>query len=178
VIAILLYVLAGLIGALALMALIGLFLRKDHLTTRTAELPRPPGALYAIIRDVERHPRWRPHLKRVELLPPVDGKRWFREHGRDGKITFVVDEDQPPDGDRPGRLVTRIADDKLPFGGRWIIEIAAAPGGARVTVTEEGVVKNPLFRFLSRTVYSLSATIETWLRALEREAVRGSSPDP
>jgi hypothetical protein len=97
----------------------------------------------------------------VELLPPIDGKPAFREHGSNGPIPFVVDEDVAP-----SRLVTRIADDKLPFGGRWVITVAPEGAGSRVTVTEEGVVKNPVFRFLSRTVFSLVKTQERWLQNL------------
>jgi hypothetical protein len=175
---ILLYVLGGLIGLVAVMALIGMSLRPDHVAARQAEVPRSPAELYAVIRDVEAMPTWRKELKKVELLPPVDGKRSFREHGRQGVITFVVDLDEPPTADRPGRLITRIADDKLPFGGRWIITVAPEGTGSRVTVTEDGVVKNPLFRFLSRTVFSLTATQEQWLRSLGRHVGADVTPRP
>jgi hypothetical protein len=173
-----LYLVAGLVGLVVLMALIGYALRPDHLAARTAEVPGAPADVYALIRDVERLPTWRKDLKRVELLAPVDGKRSFREHGRQGVITFVVDEDQPPEAGRAGRLVTRIADDRLPFGGRWIIEVAPAGAGSRVTVTEDGFVKNPVFRFLSRTVFSLTATLEHWLRALGRHHGAEVTPRP
>ena len=173
-----LYVVAGLVGLVVLMAVVGYTLRPDHLAARTADVPGAPAAVYALIRDLERLPTWRKDLKRIELLPPVDGKRSFREHGRQGAITFVVDEDQPPAGDRPGRMVTRIADDKLPFGGRWIIEVAPAGGGSRVTVTEDGFVKNLVFRFLSRTVFSLTSTLEHWLRALGRHLGAEVTPRP
>jgi hypothetical protein len=172
------YVVAALVGIVVVMALIGLALRPDHLAARTADVPGAPADVYALIRDVERLPSWRTDLKRVELLPPVDGKPAFREHGRQGVIPFVIDQDQPPSADRPGRLVTRIADDKLPFGGRWIIEVAPAGNGSRVTVTEDGVVKNPVFRFLSRTVFSLTATLEHWLRALGRHQGADVKPKP
>ena len=172
------YVVAGLVGLIVLMALIGFALRPDHLAARRADVPGAPAEVYALIRDVEKQPTWRKDLKRIELLAPVDGKRSFREHGRQGVITFVVDQDQAPEAGRPGRLVTRIADDTLPFGGRWIIEVAPAGAGSRVTVTEDGFVKNPVFRFLSRTVFSLSATIEQWLRSLGRQLGAEVTPEP
>jgi hypothetical protein len=156
-----LYAVAALAALIALMALIGLTLRADHVATREASIPRAPADVYAAIRDVARYPTWRPDVKHVELLPPIDGKPAFREHGANGKIPFVIDEDIAP-----SRFVTRIADDKLPFGGRWVITVAPAGTGSRVTVTEEGVVKNPVFRFLSRTVFSLSRTQEIWLKNL------------
>ncbi len=172
------YVVGSMIGIVAIMAGVGLLLRPAHLAARTAVIPRPPTDLFETIRDVERHPTWRKDIKRVELLPPVDGKRSFREHGRQGKIPFVIDEEIAPAGGGAGRLVTRIADDGLPFGGRWIIVVAPHPGGSRVTVTEDGFVKNPIFRFLSRTVFSLTATQERWLRALAAHAGATATPEP
>ena len=172
------YVVAGLVGLVALMAGIGAFLRPDHVAARQAEVPRPAAEIYGVIRDVEKHPSWRKDVKKVELLPPVDGKRSFREHGSQGKITFVVEADQAPEGGRAGRLVTRIADDGLPFGGRWIIEVTPAGERATVKVTEDGFVKNPVFRFLSRTVFSLTATQEQWLRALGRHLGADVTPVP
>jgi uncharacterized protein YndB with AHSA1/START domain len=161
------YVVAGLAALIALMALIGLTLRADHVATRDAAIPAPPAAVFAAIRDVAAYPTWRTDVKKVELLPPIDGKPAFREHGANGKIPFVIDEDVAP-----SRLVTRIADDKLPFGGRWIITVVPDGAGSRVTVTEEGVVKNPVFRFLSHTVFSLVKTQEKWLANLAAHFTR------
>jgi hypothetical protein len=181
-ITIILYVVGGLVGLIALMALIGLTLRPDHKAARQADLPRPAAELYDLIRDVEKHPTWRTDVKKVEILPPRDGKRSFREHSSQGTITFVVDSDDAPTGDGPGRLVTRIADDNLPFGGRWIIEVTPAPAAATarttVKITEDGFVKNPIFRFLSRTVYSLTATQERYLHALGRHVGAEVTPVP
>ena len=51
-------------------------------------------------------------------------------------------------------------------------------GTPRVTVTEDGFVKNPIFRFLSRTVFSLTATQEKWLRALAAHVGANATPEP
>ncbi len=171
-------IVGGLLGLVALMAVIGSFLPAGHVCGRTATVAAPPETVWAALVDVEGQPRWRKDLKRVEVLPSDGGKRQFREHGGQGKIRFVVDEERAPAGAAPGRLVTRIADDDLPFGGRWIISVVASPGGTRVTVTEDGVVKNPVFRFLSRTVFSLSATQEAWLRGLGRHLGGDVVPAP
>jgi hypothetical protein len=175
---IVLYAMGGLVSVVAVMAVIGLFLRPDHLAARSATLPRPQAEVWATLIDVEALPRWRKDLERVELLPAVDGKRAFRERGEQGDIAYVVDEEVAPAGAAAGRLVTRIADEALPFGGRWIVTVAPADGGSRVTVTEDGFVKNPLFRFLSRTVYSLTATQEQWLRNLGRHLGAEVTPAP
>jgi uncharacterized protein YndB with AHSA1/START domain len=151
----------GLVALIAALAIVGLFLRPGHVITRSAVIARPPADVWAALVDVAAQPTWRKDLKRVELLPAEGGKRQFREHGGQGAVRYVVDEETPP-----SRLVTRIADENLPYGGRWLIELAPDGAGTRVTVTEDGFVKNPIFRTLSRTVFSLSATTERWLRDL------------
>ncbi len=143
-----LYIVGGLIGLLVVMALIGLTLRRDHLAARTAVFPRPPAELYALIRE----PTWR---KDKDQLP------------------FVVDEDTPPT-----RYITRISDDKLPFGGRWIYVLTPDGAGTRLTITEDGFVKNPLFRFLSRTVFSLTSTMDHYLRDLGNHLGADITPAP
>lgn len=159
-------VVGGLVGLVVLMAVIGLFLRPDHVSARSAVIAAPPETVWATLLDVEGQPRWREDLKKVEVLPPDGGKRQFREHGGQGTIRYIVDEERAPTTAEPGTLVTRIADEDLPFGGKWIITVERDAGGSKVTVTEDGFVKNPVFRFLSKTVFSLSATQERWLAGL------------
>jgi len=67
----------------------------------------------------------------------------------------------------PTRLVVRIADPKLPFGGTWSYDIApAAGGGSELRITENGEIRNVIFRFMSRFILGYTATIETYLRDL------------
>ena len=61
-------------------------------------------------------------------------------------------------------LVGRIADANLPFGGSWTYELAPrAAGQTSLTITEDGEVYNPIFRFVSRFVMGHSATINQYL---------------
>ncbi len=55
----------------------------------------------------------------------------------------------------------------MPFGGTWTYVLVPDVAGTRLTITEDGEVYNPLFRFLSRFVFSQTATIDTYLRHLE-----------
>jgi polyketide cyclase/dehydrase/lipid transport protein len=152
-----LYIVAGLAGLIALMAVIGSFLPRDHVATRSATLPKPPEVVWAALSDLDAHPRWRRGLKRIERLSPTT----FREHSSQGAITFEIVEDHAP-----ARRVTRIADDKLPFGGRWIFELAPQDSGTKLTITEDGFIKNPIFRFMSATIFSTTATLERFLADL------------
>lgn len=151
------YIAGGLVGLLVLMALIGLALPREHVAARRAVLAKPPDDVWAALIDLDAQPRWRKGLKKLERL---DGTR-FRETTTQGAITFEVVEERPRE-----LRITRIADDKLPFGGRWIYELAPDGAGTRLAITEDGFVKNPVFRFLARTVFSTASTIEAFLRDL------------
>jgi hypothetical protein len=115
--------------------------------------------------DVERFPSWRQDVKRVRRLPDRDGKPAWVEEGRSGKMTFAVERVEPP-----RVLVTRIADPSLPFGGTWTLEITPAPEGARLRITEDGEIYNPLFRFMARFIFGYDGTIDGYFSALERTA--------
>jgi hypothetical protein len=58
--------------------------------------------------------------------------------------------------DPPRRLMTKVKDTEKMFGGTWTIVVA--PQG--ITVTENGWVANPIFRFVSRYVMGHHATID------------------
>lgn len=76
---------------------------------------------------------------------------------------------QTLESDAPRRLVTQIADPNLPFGGTWTTVITPADGESEVRITEGGEVRNPVFRFMSRFVFGLTATMDTYLRDLGKK---------
>jgi len=69
--------------------------------------------------------------------------------------------------DPPSLLVTRIAGENLPFGGTWTYRILPAAGGSDLTITEDGEVYNPIFRFMSRFVFGQYATMDAFIRKLQ-----------
>jgi uncharacterized protein YndB with AHSA1/START domain len=151
----------GGLGAL-LLALVafGYALPVAHVATRDAVLPAPPGRVFLVLTDVEAFPKWRSDVQAVEMIARTPHVQW-RERGSDGTIAFEVQESDPP-----RRLVTRIADQTLPFGGAWTFVLEPADGGTKLTITENGEVYNPLFRVMSRFVFGHTATIDRYLRDL------------
>jgi uncharacterized protein YndB with AHSA1/START domain len=140
---------------------VGSLLPVGHVVSRTAVLDAAPESVYARISDVPGYPKWWSEVSRVETLPPQGGRARYREHMNGDPIVFEIVEAVPP------RLfVSRIADPDLPFGGVWTFDLSPEGSGTRVTITERGEVRNPIFRFLSRYVFSQSATIESCLAAL------------
>lgn len=155
---------AGGLAALgALLAVAGLFIPKGHRAERTVTVNAPPERVFALISDVARYPAWRPDVKQVEMLPDSNGVIRFRETGTHGVIPYRVERNEPP-----ARWVTRIDDPSLPYGGTWTFALTPEGSGTSLTITEDGEIYNPIFRVLSRTVFSTTATIEAYQAALRQ----------
>lgn len=152
--------LAALIGLVLLMILVGYLLPQDHVATVEEVLPAAPERVWAAMTDVEAYPRWRRGVQSVEILPARDGRLAWREVGAN-TMSMGVEESAP------GRLwLVRILDGDLPFGGTWTYEIESEGAGTRITLTEDGSVYNPVFRFVSRFVMGHDATMRAWLEDL------------
>jgi uncharacterized protein YndB with AHSA1/START domain len=160
-----LLILVGLfVVLLLLVVMIGVLLPKEHTVTRAMRLKQPPAAVWQAITDYNKFPEWRHDVERVEPLPASIGKSgWVETVKGAGRIPLEITQSMPPQ-----RLVTHIADPNLPFGGDWVYEITATPDGAGSTlrITENGSVSNPIFRFVSRFVFGLRATMDNYLKAL------------
>ena len=129
---------AMLATGVSVVLVVGGRLPETHRATCRLRLTQPEGAVWDALREVAL----------VKARPDIQLQ--------------VVDE-------QPGqRLVVRIANDDLPFGGTWTWSLARAGDGTVVTVTEDGLVKNALFRFVSAYVMGHHATMETSLKALAK----------
>lgn len=154
------------VGVVALVAGIGFLLPKAHTASRTAQYSSGPDVVFAAIADVGQYASWRSDVTAVDLLPSDEGTM-FRETGVNGHTTYRIEALE-----RPTRMVSRIADPSLPFGGKWTFEIAAAGSGSTLTITEDGEVYNPIFRFISHFFMSPTATIETFQNDLGKHLAR------
>ena len=157
-----LIVLGVLVIALLAVALIGWRLPVAHVASRSVQVPAAPDSVFTLISTFERYPTWRKGVKAVDVTTE-QGTTRFREDGSNGPILFEVVE-----RNAPRRLVTRIADKSLPFGGRWIYEVTPSPAGSELRITEEGEVYNPIFRFVSRFIMGHTAGIDGYLADVER----------
>jgi hypothetical protein len=147
-------------GAIALIAALGMLLPVRHTAMRSATFKQSPQQVWDVIAG---SPTWRPDVQKVEELPTQDGHRMWREYGSQGqKMTYEV-----IDSDPPRKLVTRIADPRLPFGGTWTYVITPEDGGSELAVIENGEVYNPIFRFVSRYIMGYNTTLDRYFKALE-----------
>jgi hypothetical protein len=147
---------------------IGVLLPQSHSVTRSSHFHQPPQAVWDVITGP---PTWRPGIRSFENLPPRNGHRTWKEiDAHDTAVTYEAIEETPP-----FRLITRIADPNLPYGGLWIHEISLEPGGCVLQITEDGEIYNPVYRFMSRFVFGYTATIDAAIQALHaRLDQRGS----
>ena len=154
---------AGVLGVVVVAVIaVGYALPQAHVTSREKVIAQPPERIYRALTDVEKYPGWRSDVQKVDVLSQGQATRW-REHGSHGAITFELAEQQPP-----GRLVSRIADTSLAFGGTWTYELSGQGQTTRLRITEHGEVFNPVFRFMARFVFGHTATMERFLADLEK----------
>jgi Polyketide cyclase / dehydrase and lipid transport len=148
---------------IVLVVLIGYLLPVRHVAARAINLHKKPDDVFALVSNIENAATWRLGLHKIELLPSAEGRIRFREVTDDGTIAYEMAERKPPE-----RLVTRISDPNLPFGGSWIYEISATPEGCRLNITERGEVYNPIFRFVTRFFLGYNRSLDKYLESVAR----------
>ena len=139
------WVLAGLgalVGIGALAAAIGATLPRNHVASRTLRLRRTPQEAWAAI---------------------------IRATSASSVPADIVEDDPPR------RRVTRVKETEKNFGGTWTIVVAPAADAAAsapactVTITENGWIANPIFRFVSKFVMGHHATMDAMLKEVAKQ---------
>lgn len=166
-----LIILLILLSIVVVVLAVGMTLPEKHVAKTRTSFKAHAAQIWSAITDIKAFPGWRSDVKSVELLPAVNGKPAWREDGSNGKISYVQE-----DALAPSRLSVRLTDDSLPFGGTWTYEIVPAANGSQLTITENGIVRNPVFRFVSRFVFGHYKTQETYLKDLGKRLNETVSP--
>jgi uncharacterized protein YndB with AHSA1/START domain len=164
------------LGALAalflLMAAVGIALPRQHRATSAVAVAADPDQVWALVSDPAALQGFWEELEDVERLPDQDGKPLWRQKAGGFEMRFVVEESTPPT-----RFVTRIdAAEDAAFGGRWIYELEPMGTGTRVRVTEDGWVRNPLFRVMMHAM-GMHRTLDGYLSALGRKLGEDVRPE-
>ncbi len=133
-----------------------------HVATTSRTIPTTPDTIFALISHFEAAPTWRSDVRAVEQSDAISGRPQFVEISSTGRLPLEVTERVPPH-----RLVTRITDASLPFGGTWTYEITSTGQASTVTITERGEVYSPIFRFVSRYLIGHTRTMNTYLDHLQ-----------
>ncbi|MBK7875168.1 MAG: SRPBCC family protein [Planctomycetes bacterium] len=152
---------AVVVALVLLVVVAGPFVPRKHTVTRHVVVQKAPEDVWRVLTDFAAYPAWRSGMKKIERRPDRDGKPVWAEDSKFGKIPYVVDA-----SGAPHRLVTVIADASLPFAGRWTYVLSREKHGTRVAITEDGEIKNALFRVLAHYVFGYTRTIDTVLKDL------------
>lgn len=159
---ILLIVAGLLIIIVSLIVLVGMLLPQSHRATRTARFGQSAETVWKALTDYVAHSQWRTGLKEMKRLEDLEGNEiWKEVRGRGDSITYMTVESEPP-----RMLKSRIINNKQ-FGGTWTWEIE--PEGEEactLTITEDGEIYNPVFRFMARFVMGYRATMSRYLTDL------------
>lgn len=131
-----LFAVVAIVAVAAIVAIVGAMLPRNHVASRTLATTKAPAEIWALVSN--------PAFSKAAT-------------GQDVAVETI--ESIPP-----RKLVTKIADPNQPFGGTWTFAIAPAASGSTLTITEEGWVSNPIFRFVSRFVMGHHYTMDTYLK--------------
>jgi len=166
-------IVAGALAVLiALMALIGAFVSRDHRATSTISLRQSPDNVWEVVRDIGGAPAWFTAMEKSERLPDRDGHEVWRQKMSGFDVPILVLESSPP-----RKLVTQIDPTAGgAFGGTWTYELIPDSGGTRVSVTETGWIGNPVFRFMSRFLFGYYGSLDMYLRALAKRFGETAEP--
>ncbi len=158
---ILLYLAAAAVAVVLAVYLYGLTLPRNHRASSAITLDVPPDSVWPVVTDLGALlGHWR-ELEGAERLPDREGKPAWRQRAGGFEMTLIVEEAIPP-----SKLVTRIdAAPDADFGGRWIYDLVPAGTGTRVRITEDGYVRNPVFRVMMRAMGE-HRTLDGYLTAL------------
>lgn len=150
-------------GLIVIALVVGWLLPESHTATVMRTVDGSPVEVWSEINHPAAFPEWRPGVESVQVTAegPAGPTRWVERSGT-GELPLVVEERDPP-----RRLVVRIGGEDLPFGGTWTYDLERDGDRTRVTVTEDGEIYNPFFRFVARFFLGYDATMRDYLDGLE-----------
>ncbi|MDI1319636.1 MAG: SRPBCC domain-containing protein [bacterium] len=149
-----------LLGLLVLAGLVLYFLGRSlperHTARVSVVLPGARAKVWAIITDYQNMAAWWPAVKGVRLETRLNGEVWtWNKDSHDREIAYRTKEEQAP-----AKLVREIVADDLPFGGTWTFELTEDGGQTRLTLTEDGFIKPPLFRAIMQYFIGSNKTMK------------------
>ncbi len=156
---------SALLILIAIAYVVGSILPVAHVAAVRGELPATRERVWQTITDWPQHSRWRSDVAAVVVRSSKGDSvtTWVEVDAWGDSLTLATVEVDPP-----RRLVTRIAQDDLPFAGTWTFELDDDGPGTYIRIVEEGEVYDPIFRFVAAVFIGHTATLEAYLFDLRR----------
>lgn len=147
-------VLGVMLCCILIVVVIGYLLPVKHIATMRVSVNASPDIVWRRLTGFKDFPQWRKDVKAVEVISDTE---WVEIDQHNGKLPLRVINEEP------GRLlVTQIVGQGLPFGGKWEFRLEPDAKKTMVTITENGEVYNPIFRFVSRFIMGHETTIKKY----------------
>ncbi len=144
-----------------LAVIVGKRMPRDHVAAVYGIYNAAPEAVWALISDPTQSATWRGDVKRVDKLPRTDGRLAWKEMTDRGVTTYEMVAQEPMVSQ-----ITRITDEKLPYGGQWEFRLTRRGAGTELLITERGFVKPAIMRLLARTVFSQTKSLVAYHQSL------------
>ncbi len=154
-------VLGAIVALIVVVQVVGMMLPVKHTASSSRLLPAPPERIWEVLTDVEKHPQWRSGLQSATITER-NPLTWTEKNSM-GEMPLKTEVFEPPH-----KWVARIVGKDLPFGGTWTYLLTPEGTGTKMTITEDGEVFPPFFRFMSKFVFGQTKTQETYLNDLDK----------
>jgi len=128
---------------------------ENHVAAIAFVVPSSRATVWAALTDYTAMPKWWPAVKsvRTETRPNGDVVTWTTDpHGN--RMGFRTAESA-----EPSHLVREMVGSEKLFGGTWTYELTTEGSGTRITITERGYIKPPLFRGMAKLFMKPDATM-------------------
>jgi len=124
----------------------------------SAVIPVPVDQVWKRITTVTDFTRWRKDMTSIQI---VNDSQWVEVAGS-MRVPMRMGE-----RDSLKRAVVVIDSIDLPFGGERVYELQPQGNSTQVTITENGEVRQPFFRFVSTFIMGRTATMRKYLSSLQ-----------
>jgi len=154
-----------LVAAVGVVYWMGSRLPLEHRAVATGRVEASQSVVWKLVTDTATQTAWREGLAKVEFLSGEE--HCWVETQQSMKIAFCTVREVPEN-----LRVVRVKG-QADFGGRWTYALEPLGAGAtEVTITEDGFVKSPLWRFMGHYMMGEETNVKQFLRDLQAEAVR------
>jgi uncharacterized membrane protein len=146
--------------AVLVIYIIGRLLPVKHTASLQFSVGATPDKVWQRLADFSNYPNWRPAVKSITVRSTTE---WTEVSGHNDSLPLAIVASEPPN-----RLATQIQGKSLPYGGGWEFNLQPKGDSTLVTITENGEVYNPIFRFVSKFIMGQEATLKTYAADLQR----------
>lgn len=143
----------------------GMFISETYSVTVSHTYKAPVASVWHSITDVKNYPDWRTGVERVEIISDsADSLLWKEYYASTEPITFKATARR-----NSTQFVVTIVDENLPFGGSWTYRLEQLGTGMRLSITEDGQIYSPIYRFISRFIMGYTGTIRQYMDDLKQK---------